>query len=132
MAVLVLVFGLSACGESAEPSPSAGGTAAASSSDPQVIAPVTVSVDDLSGATVQLLVGQVLNINTGSVPVDGYRGQIENGAVATFSPGHDDGSARFNPGVVGVTPGSTSVTMTDDQGGGSPVTFTVVVSPRGD
>lgn len=95
-----------------------------------VITPVTMSVNELPGATVQLVVGQVLNINTDSMAGDSYSGEVADTSVATFSAGGSDGSAEFNPGVSAVSPGGTTVTMTNVQGGIEPLTFTVVVSPR--
>src|SRR5690606_14495596 len=35
-----------------------------------VIAPVTMDADDLQGTTVELVVGQVLNVDTGALAVD--------------------------------------------------------------
>lgn len=95
-----------------------------------VIAPVTTSVNELQGATVELVVGQVLNINTDSLAVDSYRGEVADPAVAEFIAGHSDGSAEFNPGVEALATGSTRVTLINDQGGIQPLEFTVKVSAR--
>ena len=95
-----------------------------------IVAPVTVDANALQGTTVQLVVGQVLNINTGSLPVDSYQGQIANSEIAMFTPGRIGDTAQFNPGVTAVSPGATQVTLTNSQGGIQPVTFVVSVSPR--
>ena len=119
-AAVVLAATLSAC---------AGG-AAEDTVGGDVIAPVTMEANDLQGAEVELLVGQVLNINTGDLAVDSYTGEVSDTQVAEFTPGHDDGSAQLNPGVTGLAPGSAEVTMTNEQGGIQPLQFTVVVSEK--
>jgi hypothetical protein len=117
--VAVLAGTLVAC---AAPAPTPSG------SSTQVIAPVTMSANDLQGATVDLVVGQVLNINTGDLAVDSYTGEVADPAVAEFVAGRDDGSATFNPGVTALAEGSTEVVMTNEQGGIQPLTFTVEVT----
>lgn len=102
-----------------------------SSSEPiggDVIAPVTMTVNELQGESVDLVVGQVLNITTESLAVDSYAGEVADPKVAEFVPGHIDDSAEFNPGVTALAEGSSEVTMTNEQGGIQPLTFTVVVS----
>ncbi|MCX6502312.1 MAG: hypothetical protein NT132_07915 [Microbacterium sp.] len=120
VAAAAAAFALSACSGSASPG----------SSPSSVIAPVTVSAGDLQGETVDLLMGQTLNINTGDLAVDSYRGTVADAAVATFVEGHDDGSAQFNPGVEALAPGTTTVTMTNTDGGIEPLEFTVVVTAK--
>ncbi|MGX5681822.1 hypothetical protein [Schumannella luteola] len=93
-----------------------------------VIAPVTKSANDLQGATVELVVGQVLNINTGDLAVDSYTAEVSDPAVAEFTQGREDGSATFNPGFTAKAEGTTEVTMTNDQGGIQPLEFTITVS----
>ncbi len=95
-----------------------------------VIAPVTKSANDLQGATVSLIVGQVLNINTGDLATDSYTGKVADPTVASFTPGYTKGGATFNPGVTALAPGSTAVTMTNANGGIQPLQFTVVVTAK--
>lgn len=95
-----------------------------------MIAPVTESANDLQGATVQLVVGQALNIDTGDLAVDSYEGEVTDPVVAEFVPGRDDGSATFNPGVLALSVGTTDVEMTNAQGGIEPLRFTVEVTER--
>ena len=93
-----------------------------------VIAPVTTSANDLQGATVELVVGQVLNINTGDLAVDSYTAEIADPSILEFVQGREDGSATFNPGFTALKVGETEVTMTNEQGGIQPLEFTVKVS----
>ena len=74
--------------------------------DKPVIAPVTMEASELQGTTVDLIVGQVLNINTGDLAVDSYSGEVADTRVAEFTPGRAGGSAEFNPGVTALAVGS--------------------------
>lgn len=122
------LVGLSACS-----GVSGGGLSVAPSSTGiggNVIAPVTMSANDLQGATVDLLVGQVLNINTGDLATDSYTGKVADPKVASFTAGYTKDGATFNPGVTGLAAGTTAVTMTNANGGIQPLQFTVVVAAK--
>jgi len=93
-----------------------------------VIAPVTMSANDLQGETVDLKVGQVLNINTGDLAVDSYEAEVSEPSVAEFVQGREDGDAIYNPGFTAKAEGTADVTMTNEQGGIQPLEFTIVVS----
>ncbi|MET1016711.1 MAG: hypothetical protein ABWX76_07830 [Leifsonia flava] len=93
-----------------------------------VIAPVTKDVGDLAGSTVELIVGQTLNITTGDLAVDSYSAEIADPSIAEFVEGRDDGSATYNPGVKAVAVGSTGVVLSNTDGGIEDVTFTVAVT----
>ena len=92
-----------------------------------VIEPVTMSANDLQGATVDLKVGQVLNINTGDLAVDSYEAEVSDSSIAEFVQGREDG-ATYNPGFTAKAEGTTEVTMTNEQGGIQPLEFTIVVT----
>lgn len=94
-----------------------------------VITPVTMEANDLQGATVDLIVGQVLNINTGDLAVDSYTGEVADTAVAEFVEG-TIGSAETNPGVEALAVGETEVTMKNSDGGIQELVFTVVVTEK--
>ena len=111
-AVLTLAVSLSACAQSNTP----------------VIAPVTMDAGDLQGTTVELVVGQVLNINTGDLAVDSYEAEVSEPSVAEFVQGREDGDAIYNPGFTAKAEGTADVTMTNEQGGIQPLEFTIVVS----
>ena len=110
-AVLTLAVSLSACAQGNTP----------------VIAPVTMDAGDLQGTTVELVVGQVLNINTGDLAVDSYSGEVTDSAVAEFVKGYEEGGATYNPGVKALDEGSTEVVLSNSDGGIQDVTFTVEV-----
>lgn len=92
------------------------------------VAPVTVEVNDLQGSTVEVGMYQVLNINTGDLPVDSYTAEIADPSIAEFVQGRDDGSATYNPGFTPKKVGQTTITMTNEDGGIQPVEFTLVVT----
>jgi hypothetical protein len=121
--VAAVATGLSACSSSSSDTPSTpiGG---------DVITPVSMSANDLQGASVDLIVGQVLNINTGDLATDSYTGEVADRKVAEFVPGQTGGSAELNPGVQALAVGTSTVTMTNEQGGIQPLEFTVVVSEK--
>ena len=93
-----------------------------------VIAPVTRDAGDLQGETVELEVGQVLDIDTGDLAVDSYSGVVSDPSVASFTAGREEGGTTYNPGVEGLAEGTTQVVLSNDDGGIQDVTFTVEVS----
>jgi hypothetical protein len=95
-----------------------------------IVAPVTMEAGDLQGATIDLVVGQVLNIDTGDLATDSYEGEVADAAVARFVKGESGGSSEQNPGVEALAAGETEVTMTNEQGGIQPLEFTVVVTEK--
>ncbi|MET0734436.1 MAG: hypothetical protein ABWY55_02135 [Microbacterium sp.] len=111
-ALVAAAWGMSACAPSGGP----------------VIAPVTVDVGDLEGTTVDLVVGQVLNINTGDLAVDSYSGTVADTSVAEFVKGREEGGATYNPGVTALAVGTTEVVLSNSDGGIEDVTFTVDVT----
>lgn len=129
-AAAMLATTLSACSGSSNETPATGGSSTEAPIGGDVIAPVTMSVNELQGADVELVVGQVLNINIESLAVDSYTGEVTDPKVAEFVPGDKSGSAEFNPGVTALAQGSTKVTMKNEQGGIQPLEFTVTVIAR--
>jgi hypothetical protein len=117
-AAMSIVVGLSACASTPEDS---------AIIDP-VVAPVTVSVNEIQGTTVEVGLNQVININTDSLAVDSYTAEIADPTIVEFVQGKDDGSAMFNPGLTPLKVGTTEVTLINAQGGIQPLTFTVTVT----
>lgn len=93
-----------------------------------VVEPVTVSVGDLQGSTVDVALNQVVNINTGDLAVDSYTTTVADTSIVEFVQGKLEGGATFNPGFKPLAVGETKVTMTDEQGGIQPLTFTIRVT----
>ena len=109
-AVLLIALALAACA----PTPA--------------VAPITVNANDLQGETIDVPKNSVLNINTGDLAVDSYEAEIADPSIVEFVQGREDGSATFNPGFKPLKVGETEVTMTNEQGGIQPLTFTITVT----
>ena len=92
------------------------------------IAPVTMSVEDLHDQTIELTVGQMLNITTGDLDGESYNGEVADPDIAIFVPARKTDSAEYNPGIKALARGETTVTLSDMQGGIENVTFTVDVA----
>lgn len=124
LAAAVVALSLCACSQQTPSTP-------VSSSASTVIAPVVLSAEDLQGATVDLSVGQVLDITTGDLAVDSYSAEIEDPSVVEFVEGRESGGATFNPGLTALTEGTTKVTLSNEDGGIEDVIFTVSVTEPG-
>mgnify|MGYP001137682216 CR=1 FL=1 len=107
-----------------------GGATTATGMGTPVIAPVTMSAQDLQGTTVDLVVGQSLNITTGDLAGDSYSATVSDPRVAEFVPGGTQGSAQFNPGIRARAAGTAVVVLSNTDGGIEDVTFTVDVTTR--
>jgi hypothetical protein len=93
-----------------------------------VVAPVTVKIADLNGATVKVALNQVVNLDTGSLATDSYSGTVADTSIATFTPGGKKGGADFNPGLTPHQVGTTEVTLSNSDGGIQDVDFTLTVT----
>ena len=105
----------------------AGALALSACSGQSVMAPIVKNVGDLQGDTIDLRVGQVLDIDTGDLDVDSYTATVSDTSIAEFVQGRDDGSAVFNPGITALAPGTTQVVLSNEQGGIEDVVFEVHV-----
>ena len=56
-----------------------------------------------------------------------WSAEIADPSVVSFTPGRDDGSATFNPGLTGLAEGSSEVTLTNSASGDT-VALTVDVT----
>ena len=81
----------------------------------------------VEGSSVELIVGQALDITTGDLPEDSYSAEIADSSIVTFEKGGVRDGATFNPGLMAEKVGETEVTLTNEQGGIQPVEFTVTV-----
>lgn len=120
--VLVAAASLGAC--SSDDSSTATTPAATDGTGAQVIAPVIVDAATVDGTTVQVQLGNVVVVNADDPAT--WTGEVADTSIATFTPGSDDGSATFNPGVQPLHEGTTTVTMTD---GTTTISFTLEITP---
>ena len=68
--------------------------------DGEVIAPVVMSAEELQGESVELIVGQALDITTGDLAEDSYSGEVADSSIVTFEKGGERDGATFNPGLM--------------------------------
>ncbi len=93
-----------------------------------IVAPLTLGLNELEGHLIKLQVGQVLNIDVSNESVASYRGAVSDPDVAAFTAGYRDDSAVFNPGVTGLSLGTTRVTLTNEQSGEAPIQIDIEVT----
>ena len=91
-------------------------------------APVVVQIDDIEGETIEVVDGNVIDLVGDDETYAEWDAEIEDPAIVEFTPGHDDGSAQFNPGLTAKEVGSTAVTL-ENSATGDTVSFTVKVVP---
>lgn len=93
-----------------------------------VIAPVIADLTTIDGTTVTVGVGNVIDLTGDDETFTSWTADIADPKIVEFTPGKDDGSAQFNPGLKALSEGSTDVTLDNSKSGDS-VTFTVEVTP---
>lgn len=93
-----------------------------------VIAPVIADLTKIDGTTVTVGVGNVIDLTGDDQTYTSWEADIADPKIVEFTPGKDDGSAQFNPGLKALAEGSTEVTLDNSESGDS-VTFTVEVTP---
>lgn len=111
---------LVACGDDDDDTTS---TSASSS----VLPPVIVDVNSLDGTTVEVPEGGTIDITGDDETFTDWEATIADPAVASFTPGREEGSAQFNPGLQATGVGTTEVTLTNSSSGAT-LTFTVDVT----
>ena len=105
-----------------------GTTATTAATAGDVLPPVIADLGAIEGTTVEVRVGGTIDLTGDDETFTGWTAAIADPAIAEFTPGREDGSASFNPGITGLAPGSTEVTLTNATTDTS-VTFTVEVIP---
>ncbi|WP_394553904.1 hypothetical protein ACDF64_05420 [Agromyces sp. MMS24-JH15] len=97
------------------------------SSETGVVAPVTAPLDTVDGTTVEVPLDNVIVLTGDDETYTAWDATIADPAIVEFTPGKDDGSAQFDPGLEPLAVGETEVTLENTESGDS-VTFTVVVT----
>lgn len=111
-------FGLSACSTPApEPSESAIGG--------DIVAPLELNYQEIDGQTVQMVVGQVANINYGGINEGEISVDIADPAVASYTPSEMKDGTQYSAAITALSGGETTVTFNFN--GGDPKTLTVQV-----
>lgn len=95
--------------------------------DAGLLPPVIVDITEIDGTTIEVTKGNVIDITGDDETFTDWTGKVADEKIAEFTPGKDDGSAQFNPGVTGLSAGHTEVTL-DNATSGETITFTVEVT----
>lgn len=91
-------------------------------------APVVVEIADIDGETIEVVDGNVIDLTGDDETYADWDAEIEDPSIVEFTPGRDDGSAQFDPGLTATEVGSTAVTL-ENSATGETVSFTVEVVP---
>lgn len=129
--LLTATLGLAGCASDAGSgsSPSASSTSASTSNGAKVLPPVIADLGRIEGTTVQVAVGNVIDLTGDDKTFTTWSAHITDPTIVSFTPGKDDGSAQFNPGFAALAEGTTAVTL-DNTASGAHVAFTIEVTPK--
>ncbi|MEV4774596.1 hypothetical protein LTA6_003373 [Microbacterium sp. LTA6] len=115
-----LAVGLALTGCAAPTSGDGGGNA---------LPPVIADLTKIDGTTVTVVEGNVIDLVGDDEDYLDWKAEIDDEAIVSFTPGKDDGSAQFNPGLTAKKVGETDVVLSNDASGDE-VAFTVEVTPK--
>ena len=101
----IATFGLSACAAPApEPTQSAIGG--------DIVAPIELNYQDIDGQTLELVVGQVVNINYGGINDGEITVAISDPKVVEYSAASYENDTQFSAGLLALSGGESTVTFT--------------------
>ena len=98
-------FGLSAC---ATPAPEPTETAIGG----DIVAPIEINYQDIDGQTIDLVVGQVVNINYGGINDGEITVVVSDPKVVEYSPAAYENDTEFSAGLKALSGGESTVTFT--------------------
>ena len=100
-------FGLSAC---AAPAPAPEPIQSAIGGD--IVAPIELNYQDIDGQTLELVVGQVVNINYGGINDGEITVSISDPKVVEYSAAAYENDTQFSAGLKALSAGESTVTFT--------------------
>ena len=103
----IATFGLSAC---AAPAPAPEPTQSAIGGD--IVAPIEINYQDIDGQTLELVVGQVVNINYGGINDGEITVAISDPKVVEYSAASYENDTQFSAGLLALSGGESTVTFT--------------------
>jgi len=89
--------------------------------------PVIVDIDEIDGTTITVAEGNAIDLTGDDESYLDWTAEIADSTIVEFTPGKDDGSAQFNPGLSALKAGETEVTL-DNSSSSESTTFTVKVT----
>ena len=117
-AVLALALALTGC---SAPSSDTG--------ESNALPPVIADLTEIDGTTVTVEEGNVIDLVGDDENYLDWNAEIDDESIVSFTPGEDDGSAQFNPGLTAKKVGETEVVLSNDASGDE-IVFTVEVTPK--
>ncbi|SFR67971.1 hypothetical protein SAMN05428970_0313 [Agromyces sp. CF514] len=120
---LAASFALAGCSSSGSGSDASPSTTATAGQLP----PVIVDLADADGTTVEVALGNSIDLVGDEEHYTAWTAEIADPSIVKFVPGHDDGSAQFNPGLTATAVGQTEVSLSNSESGDE-VALTVVVT----
>ena len=101
----------------------------ASSTGTKALPPVIADLGTVDGATLQVPMGGSIDLTGDDKTFTSWKADIADPKILSFTPGKDDGSAQFNPGLEPLAEGTTKVALANSASGDR-VAFTVEVTPK--
>ncbi|MBS1908023.1 MAG: hypothetical protein JST33_16000 [Actinobacteria bacterium] len=95
----------------------------------QQLPPIMADLGTVDGTTITVPLDNVIVLTGDKTDFKSWTAQIEDPTVVSFTPGKDDGSAQFNPGLQPISTGTTKVTL-DNSVSGTHAVFTVTVTAK--
>lgn len=105
-------FGLSACATPApEPEPTNTSTPTESAIGGDVVAPIELNYQDITGQTIELVVGQVINVNYGGINEGEITVEIADPAVVSYTASKMEADVQYSAGLTALSGGESKVTF---------------------
>ena len=106
---LVAGLGLAGCASPA-PAPEPAPTEEVIGGD--VVAPIELSYQDINGQTIELVVGQVINIDYGGINAGEVTVEVADPMVVEYTDAKFEDGVQFSAGLTALSGGETKVTFT--------------------
>jgi hypothetical protein len=119
---------LPACGDDDDAATTTAAAPTGGSNVGNVLPPVVEDIETLDGKTVEVRVGGTVDLTGDEQTFTDWTADIADPQVVSFTPGRDDGSATFDPGLQAIGVGTSEVTLVNSSSHQT-VTFTVKVTP---
>lgn len=108
---LVAGLGLAGCASPApEPAPEPAPTEEVIGGD--VVAPIELSYQDINGQTIELVIGQVINIDYGGINSGEVTVEVADPAVVEYTDAKFEDGVQFSAGLTALSGGESKVTFT--------------------
>jgi hypothetical protein len=122
-------FGLAACASPApDPEPTKTSTPTESAIGGDVVAPIELNYQDINGQTIDLVVGQVININYGGVNDGEITVDIADPKVVEYTAAKMENGVQYSAGLTALAGGESKVTFKFNGGDDKALTVAVLLA----